>query len=142
MRSEFAGVSPNTPSESIPQTSRAWSLVPRVTGLGFGLTTFATTLPTYVFTVAVWTWGEILFSPVNASIVARLSPSHLRGRYQGAFTITWSLAATLSPLIGSALIPLIGHQALWLGCFGVGLAVAVAHLTVSARALPKDALTE
>lgn len=122
--------------------ARVLALAAALTGLGFGLTTFATSLPTYAFTVAVWTWGEILFSPVNASLVATMSPSHLRGRYQGAFTITWSLAAMLSPLIGSSLIPLIGHRALWFGCFAVGLMVAAAHLTFSARALPKEAVTE
>ena len=122
--------------------ARVLAIAAALTGLGFGLTTFATSLPTYAFTVAIWTWGEILFSPVNASIVATLSPSHLRGRYQGAFTITWSLAAMLSPLIGSSLIPLIGHRSLWFGWAAVGLAVALAHLTVSARALPKEALTE
>ena len=122
--------------------SRVLALAALLTGLGFGLTTFATSLPGYALTVAIWTWGEILFAPVNASIVATLSPTHLRGRYQGAFTITWSMAAMLSPLIGSSLISLIGHRVLWLGCFGMGLAVAIAHLTFSARALPKEALTE
>jgi MFS family permease len=122
--------------------ARILALAAGLTGLGFGLTTFADSLPGYAFTVAVWTWGEILFSPVNASIVATLSPTHLRGRYQGAFTITWSLAAMLSPLIGSSLIPLIGHRALWFGCFAIGLMVAAAHLTFSARALPKEALSE
>ena len=121
---------------------RVLALAAALTGLGFGLTTFATSLWTYVFTVAIWTWGEILFSPVNASIVATLSPTHLRGRYQGAFTITWSLAAMLSPLLGSLLIPIIGHRALWLGCFAIGLLVAVAHLTLSSRALPKEPATE
>ncbi len=121
---------------------RVLALAAALTGLGFGLTTFATSLWTYAFTVAIWTWGEILFSPVNASIVTTLSPTHLRGRYQGAFTITWSLAAMLSPLLGSSLIPIIGHRALWLGCFAVGLMVAVAHLTLSARALPKEPATE
>ena len=122
--------------------ARVLALAAALSGLGFGLTTFATTLPTYALTVAIWTWGEILFAPVNASIVATLSPKHLRGRYQGAFTITWSMAAMASPLLGSSLIPLIGHRALWLGWLVVGLAVAVAHLTVSARALPKEPLTE
>lgn len=122
--------------------ARVLALAAALTGLGFGLTTFATSLPTYALTVAIWTWGEILFAPVNASIVATLSPTHLRGRYQGAFTITWSLAAMAAPLIGSSLIPVIGHRALWLGCGGVGLAVALAHLTLSSRALPKEPLTE
>lgn len=122
--------------------ARVLALAAALTGIGFGLTAFATTLPTFALTVAVWTAGEILFAPVNASIVAQLSPDHLRGRYQGAFTITWSLAAMASPLLGSALLPIIGHQALWFGCAGIGLATAVMHLALSARALPKTTATE
>lgn len=122
--------------------ARVLALASALTGIGFGLTAFATTLPAYALTVAVWTAGEILFAPVNASIVAQLSPDHLRGRYQGAFTITWSLAAMASPLLGSMLLPVIGHEALWFGCAGIGLATAAMHLTLSARALPKTAATE
>lgn len=122
--------------------ARVLSLAAALTGLGFGLTTFADSLHTYAFTVAIWTVGEILFAPVNASIVGALSPDQLRGRYQGAYAITWSAAAMASPLLGSSLIPLIGHRALWLGCFAAGLAVAVAHLTVGARMMSKRTLAE
>jgi MFS family permease len=122
--------------------ARVLALAAALTGLGFGLTTFASTLPAYVMTVVVWTLGEILFAPVNASIVAELSPTHLRGRYQSAFTLTWSLASMLAPLISSALIPVVGHRALWLGCLAIGLFVAGAHLTWSERTLPKEATTE
>lgn len=121
--------------------ARILAIAAAFTGLGFGLTTFATSLPTYALTVAIWTLGEILFAPVNASIVAELSPPHLRGRYQGAFTITWSSAAMAAPLVSSALIPVIGHRALWLSCFAIGVGVAVAHLTWSARTLPKATVT-
>ncbi len=123
------------------EPARLLAVAAALTGLGFGLTTFATTLPTYILTVAVWTLGEIVFAPVNASIVAAVSPEHLRGRYQGAFTITWSLAAMASPLLSTALIPVIGHRALWLSCFVIGAGVAVGHLTHSARTLPKDVAT-
>lgn len=122
--------------------ARLLALGAALTGVGFGLTTFASTLPMYALTVAVWTAGEIVLSPVNASLVAQLSPDHLRGRYQGAFTITWSLAAMAAPLLGSVLLPLVGHRALWFSCGAIGLGVAVVHLTLSARALPKPALTE
>jgi MFS family permease len=122
--------------------ARLLALGAALTGVGFGLTTFASTLPMYALTVAVWTAGEIVFSPVNASLVAQLSPDHLRGRYQGAFTITWSLAAMASPLLGSALLPLVGHRALWFSCGAIGLGVAAVHLTLSARALPKPAVSE
>jgi MFS family permease len=122
--------------------ARVLAVAALLTGLGFGLTAFATSLPLYVLSVAVWTLGEILFAPVNAAIVAHLSPTHLRGRYQGAFTITWSTAAMTAPLASSNLIPLIGHRALWLGCALIGAFVAGVHLTHTARSLPKEVVTE
>lgn len=120
---------------------RILAIAAALTGIGFGLTALAASLPAYVLTVAVWTLGEILFAPVNASIVAELSPPHLRGRYQGAFTITWSAASMAAPLLGSSLIPVIGHRALWLGCLAIGLLVSVAHLTWSRHRLPRAAST-
>lgn len=111
-----------------------------LTGIGFGLTTFATSLPLYALSVAVWTIGEIFFAPVNAALVAAMSPTELRGRYQGAFHLTWSLASMLAPLISSSLLPIIGHRALWFGCLAIGLFVAIAHLTYSARTLPRIAV--
>ncbi len=117
--------------------ARTLALAAALTGIGFGATHFASSLPTYALTIAIWTLGEILFSPVNSEIVATLSPTHLRGRYQGAFTITWSLAAMIAPLVGTTVIAMAGHRTLWIGCFGVGLGVALAHLTLSARTLPQ-----
>lgn len=108
-----------------------------LTGLGFGLTHLATTLPAYMATVAIWTLGEIVFAPVNASLVADLSPAQLRGRYQGAFGMTWSLGAMLAPVGGPALIEATSLTTLWLTCLGVGLAVAFVHLFVSSRVLPQ-----
>ncbi|MFT3708640.1 MAG: MFS transporter [Archangium sp.] len=122
--------------------ARILALAAALTGIGFGLTTFASSLPLYALSVAVWTIGEIFFAPVNAALVAAMSPTALRGRYQGAFHLTWSLASMVAPLASSSLLPIIGHRALWFGCLGIGLAVAVVHLTHSARALPKAIATE
>jgi predicted MFS family arabinose efflux permease len=108
-----------------------------LTGLGYGLTTFARSLGTYVLTVAVWTLGEMIFAPVNGSLVADLSPTHARGRFQGAFTITWSLAFMVSPLLGPRLVEATSLRTLWLACLVVGLGVAAAHLGVTSRLLAK-----
>ncbi|HEX7602118.1 MAG TPA: MFS transporter, partial [Polyangiaceae bacterium] len=108
-----------------------------LTGLGYGLTTFARSLGTYMLTVAVWTLGEMIFAPVNGSLVADLSPAHARGRFQGAFSITWSLAFMVSPLLGPRLVEATNLRTLWLACLVVGLGVAVAHLTVTSRLLAK-----
>lgn len=108
-----------------------------LTGVGFGLTHLATTLPAYMLTVGIWTLGEIIFAPVNASLVADLSPAHLRGRYQGAFGMTWSLGAMLALVAGPALMEATSLPTLWLTCLGVGLAIAFVHLVVSSRVLPQ-----
>jgi len=71
-----------------------------LTGLGFGLTAFASNVPFLALTVVLWTIGEILHHPASAAYVADLAPSHMRGRYQGAWEFTWSLAQTLGPLLG------------------------------------------
>ncbi|MEW5740514.1 MAG: MFS transporter [Myxococcota bacterium] len=112
------------------------ALAAALTGLGFGLTGLATSVPLFMLTVAIWTLGEIIFAPVNASLVADLSPKELRGRYQGAFGMTWSLGAMLSPVLGPALIEATSLSTLWLGCLGAGLATAFVHLIVSSRVLP------
>lgn len=113
-----------------------------LTGLGFGLNVFAHSLPQFALFVAVWTLGEILMAPMNATVVATLAPAHSRGRYQGAFNLAWAVAMMVAPLFGAVLIPRIGNDGVWLTCFGIGLAVALAHLTWSARTLPKVTATE
>lgn len=95
----------------LPTTSITQRLRPRpviaggmlVVGLGFGLTALAHTVPALVLSVAVWTCGEIVGAPVGSAYVADIAPSHLRGRYQGAWGLTWGLAAILGPALGTRL---------------------------------------
>jgi MFS family permease len=110
----------------------ALALACTVLGIGFGLTSFATTPLLYAVTVLVWTTGEMFQAPSNATTVAALSPAQLRGRYQGVFGFSWAVASFLAPLLGGAVLQYGGKAALWLGCLGVSLAAAVMHL--SARA--------
>jgi MFS family permease len=110
-----------------------------LTGLGFGAMALAATLPAYMATVVVWTFGEIIFAPVNASIVADLSPKHLRGRYQGAFSLTFSFGAMGAPTISTRLLPKIGLPAFWLLCLALCVGVAVFQLAWGKRLRPPDA---
>jgi MFS family permease len=110
-------------------TALAVALV--VLGIGFGLTAFADTPTFYALTVLIWTVGEMFHAPSTSATTADLSPAHLRGRYQGVFSLSWSGAAFLAPLIGGAVLQYAGPTTLWLGCLGLALVVAVIH--VSAR---------
>ncbi|WP_174528649.1 MDR family MFS transporter, partial [Micromonospora maritima] len=108
--------------------SHVLALAALVMGVGFGLTAFADTIWLYGVTVLIWTVGEMLNSPSNATLIAELSPAALRGRYQGVFSLSWQLAGAAAPILGGLVREHAGNGALWLGCAGIGVVAAVAHL--------------
>ncbi|MEU5053502.1 MFS transporter [Streptomyces sp. NPDC021096] len=107
-------------------------------GYGFGLTAFAGSIGVYMLTVVVWTLAEVVNSPTQMGLVVRLSPSHGRGRYQGMYTMSWSVAALVAPLVGGAVIDRFGADVLWGICAVVGT-VAAAGYWLLMRGLPTDA---
>ena len=109
-------------------------------GLGYGLTAFASTLPLYALTVAVWTLGEIAASAVAPAVVADLSPVALRGLYQGVFGAAWGLAFFVGPILGGWVLERLGATALWGGCFGLGCLLALSYLAMTRPAQRRMAL--
>ncbi|WP_224363834.1 MDR family MFS transporter [Hyalangium versicolor] len=101
------------------------------TGVGFGLHALSTTVPLAMFAVSIWTLGEILGATMSASVVADLAPVHLRGSYQGAFSMSWGLASCLSPMVGSWVLSRFGGATLWGACLLVGLLAGVWHLAAA-----------
>jgi MFS family permease len=98
-----------------------------LTGLGFGLTAVAFSVPVLALTVVIWTFGEMVAAPVMNTYVADLAPAHLRGRYQGAYVLTFSAAFVLAPAIGTWLFAW-SPTGLWLTC--AALSVVSAALVV------------
>ncbi|MTK00660.1 MFS transporter [Micromonospora sp. CP22] len=108
--------------------SHVLALAAVVTGVGFGLTAFADVAWFYGLTVLIWTLGEMLHSPSNATLIAELSPAELRGRYQGVFSLSWQLAGAAAPILGGLVREQAGNATLWFGCAAIGLVMAVGHL--------------
>ncbi|MGP8299857.1 MDR family MFS transporter [Streptomyces inhibens] len=96
-------------------------------GYGFGLTALAGSVAMYAVAVAVWTLGEIINSPTQMGLVVRLSPVHGRGRYQGMYALSWSIASLTAPLLGGTVIDHYGADALWAGCAVIGTVAAVGY---------------
>src|SRR3954454_5649403 len=61
-------------------------------GVGFAIHGFAGSLAVHAAAVMVWTMGEILESGTRAAVVAAMAPPDARGRYQGAFSMTFGAA--------------------------------------------------
>ena len=104
-------------------------------GLGFALNAWAETLAAFAVTVFIWTIGEIVYAPVASAYVADIAPTHLRGRYQGAWDLTWGLAFMLGPGLGAAFFAWHG-DAFWLFC-GV-LGVLSAGLLLAGSRTPRS----
>lgn len=96
-------------------------------GYGFGLTALADSVALYALAVTVWTLGEIINSPTQMGLVVRLSPLHGRGRYQGMYSLSWSIASLAAPLLGGLVIDHYGADALWAGCAAVGTVAAMGY---------------
>lgn len=99
-----------------------------VLGIGLGLTAFATDIPTFAATVVIWTFGEIVGSTFAAPIVADLSPPQMRGRYQGMFGLTFSVAFAIGPAGGLRVFDRFGGGPVWAACFIAGIATALLTL--------------
>ncbi|MFC8450887.1 MDR family MFS transporter [Kitasatospora sp. NPDC057223] len=105
-----------------------------LTGWGFGLTALAgSSAILFAVTVVVWTIGEIMNTPTMMGLVAELSPAHARGRYQGVYSLSWSLASFLGPALGGLLLQHAGGGAVWGGCALLGTLAAAGHLVLGRR---------
>ncbi|MFE9021967.1 MDR family MFS transporter [Streptomyces sp. NPDC007808] len=99
-------------------------------GYGFALTAFAGSVGTVALTVCVWTLGEMLNAPTQTGLVVRLSPAQGRGRYQGMYTLSWSVAALVAPLMSGFVIDRWGAEWLWGMCAVVGTAAGIGYATL------------
>ncbi|MGP4083291.1 MDR family MFS transporter [Streptomyces sp. KR55] len=107
-------------------------------GYGFGLTAFAGSVGVFALTVCVWTLAEIVNAPTQTGLVVRLSPVHGRGRYQGMYTMSWSVAALVAPLMSGFVIDRFGAEWLWGLCAAVGTLAALGYGALMRRLPAED----
>jgi MFS family permease len=106
-------------------------------GTGFVLNAFAHTVAWLAFCMVVFTLGEMVAMPVSSAYVADLAPPNMRGRYMGAFGLTWAMALIFGPGLGMRLLDF-GPTVLWMGCGALG-AVAAAIILGTVRTAPVKA---
>ncbi|QWB24774.1 MULTISPECIES: MFS transporter [Streptomyces] len=106
-------------------------------GYGFALTAFAGSVGVIALTVCVWTLAEIVNAPTQTGLVVRLSPLHGRGRYQGMYTMSWSVAGLVAPLLSGFVIDRVGAEWLWGLCAVVGTVAGLGY-GVLMRRLPEE----
>lgn len=100
--------------------------------VGYSTVFLADRLWVYVAAAAVWTVGQMLAAPPNASIIAELAPTALRGRYQGVFFLVFPAAGFVAPSVGGWSLQHLGPWH-WLACGALGLLGGAGHLWTARR---------
>lgn len=110
-------------------------------GGGMALTGAVETLPLYCATVVLWTFGEMIISPVAPALLARAAPPGRRALYQGTLSASWGWSSLLGPAAGGALYAA-DPNLLWLACGGLGILAAVIFACAPTRRAAAIAVAE
>jgi len=82
-------------------------------GCGLAILTFGHSLLVAVCSTLVWTLGEMLSLPMTNAVAAERAGSGAAGRYMGAYTLAFSTAFVLAPVLGGWTYQRHGGDALW-----------------------------
>lgn len=111
----------------MPRT-RQFVVAVSLVALGFGAIGFAPGVFWLAGAVAIWTLGEMIGAPAQATIVADLSRPTVRARYQGVASLSFTLSGFIAPVLGGILIDRVGDRAVWLADLALGAAVVAGHV--------------
>jgi MFS family permease len=104
--------------------------------LGFAALAVARSLPAVVGSVLLWTVGEMILFPAASAYFSEISPPSRRGEYLGYYTMTFGVAFTIGPWLGTVVLERWGGVLLWALCIPVGGLSVLALTRVSGRARP------
>jgi len=87
---------------------------------GLALMPLGGSLAYVMFTIAVWTLGEMLALPLINAVVTERAGSGSQGRYMGMYTMAFSAAFVFAPACGMLVYERFGPNALWYGIGAMG----------------------
>lgn len=107
--------------------------------LGFGLLPFGSGFLYLAFTVAVWTFGEMLMLPFAQVFVAERAGPERTGKAMGIYASTFASAMLLAPVSGFAVYETFGATTLWVGAGMLGIPLCLGALLLD-RGVKKEKL--
>jgi MFS family permease len=108
--------------------------------IGFALYGFVATYGLFLLAMAIITIGEMLWAPISQSIVARLAPDNMRGRYMAFFGFSFAVPFAIGPLLAGLVIDYYDPNWVWYAGGIFGLISAAMFALMSIRSSRKEAL--
>jgi MFS family permease len=96
-------------------------------GVGYGVYALGGSFRFFIAGVVIWSMGGMIHNPVKATLIAKMSPIDLRGRYQGVVFLFFTVAAAAAPALGGLVIQYQGATTLWLACL-LAATLATTHV--------------
>lgn len=101
--------------------------------VGFGMYGYVSLYIMFLFAMVIITIGEMLVSPVSQSIVARLAPEAMRGRYMAAYGFSWIIPSAIGPLLAGLVMDNLDPRWVWYAAGLVGFVAALAYFALEMR---------
>jgi MFS family permease len=106
--------------------------------LGVGSVAWGTGFWGFWISIIIMTVGELIMTPTATTMVANLAPADMRGRYMSIYSLTWSVAQGIGPVLGGFLNDNISPMAIWYGGGIIGM-ISVLGFLMMYRSFSKDA---
>jgi MFS family permease len=90
----------------------------------------AEAVPGYMLGVLLFTLGEIGSASTGPGLIGELAPAALRGRYNGAYGMSFTIGAALGPVVGTQLLGPRDAIAPWLAAAALSAGCVVAQLAL------------
>jgi MFS family permease len=81
--------------------------------VGFAMYGFVSAFALFLVAMAIITVGEMFVSPVSQSIVARLAPEDMRGRYMAVYGFSWLIPFAIGPLLAGLVMDNLNPDWVW-----------------------------
>ena len=94
-----------------------------------------------MFSVVVWTFGEILTLPMLLTLTTLRSDPAAMGEYQGLTSLAFATATTCGPLLATRLWDAAGPEWVWYACAALGATMALAFARMSGERSAEEAQT-
>jgi len=93
-------------------------------GLGYALYGFVSRYILFLAAMVVVTTGEMIFVPTAQALAAGMAPEDMRGRYMGAYGLSWAIPGMVGPLLAGLIMDNLDPRWLWYAAGLVGLTAA------------------
>ena len=102
--------------------------------VGFGMYGFVSSYAFFLAAIAVVTVGEMMTAPTAQSLVTRMAPETMRGRYMAIFGFSWVIPAAAGPTLAGLLMDHVSPQWVWFSTGVVGSVASAMFLMLRRRA--------